>query len=465
MTAKGVSSMTTGRRKAQMQCALLAVALSGVAACGATTPPVVAGAPHYPDFVLPTLTSPDPRLEKIGRDHQAAWQMLQAGDVDRAAREFQNIVKKSPAFYPSQAALAYVELARHNYEPAVAGFDEALKEHADYVPALVGKGQALLALSRDADALRTFEAALHADPTLTDVARRVEVLRAKAEQENVAAARAAAQAGRLDEAVAAYGRAIAASPDSAFLYRDLADVETRQKNTDAALAHYRKAVELDPSDAASRIHIAEALEARDDVEGALAAYREAAAIDSTPDVKGRIAALEARAAYLKLPVEYRTLDQQPTLTRGDLAALIGIRLAPLLATAPPQPVLVTDTRGHWAEQWILEVTRAGIMSPYDNHTFGGSDVIRRSDLARVVSRLLKLIAANDPALLRQWQGKQAKMADVGVSNLNYADVSLAVSSGVLSLAPDDSFQLTRPVTGAEAIDAVNRLERLYNANK
>jgi len=55
------------------------------------------------------------------------------------------------------------------------------------------------------------------------------------------------------------------------------------------------------------------------------------------------------------------------------------------------------------------------------------------------------------------------MADVGVSNLNYADASLAVSSGVLSLAEGGLFQLSRPVTGAEALDAVTKLEHLYSA--
>ena len=81
-----------------------------------------------------------------------------------------------------------------------------------------------------------------------EVGRRVEVLRARAAQENVASARRAAQANRFDEAAALYEKAIAASPDSAFLVRDLADVEAKQGKTDQALARYRRAIELDPSD-------------------------------------------------------------------------------------------------------------------------------------------------------------------------------------------------------------------------
>ena len=45
------------------------------------------------------------------------------------------------------------------------------------------------------------------------------------------------------------------------------------------------------------------------------------------------------------------------------------------------------------------------------------------------------------------------MADVGVSNLHYADASLSVAAGILPLADGGLFQLSRPVSGAEAIDA------------
>ena len=107
------------------------------------------------------MSPPDPRLAALGKTaHETAWQFLQAGDLDRAEREFQAVLKRSPAFYPSDAALGYVELARKNYPPALEHFDRVLKDRADYVPALVGRGQTLLALSRDAEALAAFETAL-----------------------------------------------------------------------------------------------------------------------------------------------------------------------------------------------------------------------------------------------------------------------------------------------------------------
>jgi tetratricopeptide (TPR) repeat protein len=444
---------------------LAACLLSLATACGGKLPPPAAAAPRYTDFMFPALSPPDPRQAALATALQGGWQFLQAGDLNRAEKEFQAVLKKSPAFYPGDVALGYVDLARKNYPPALEHFDRVVAARATYVPALVGRGETLLALSRDADALAAFEAALRLDSTLSDIGRRVEVLRARAAQENVAAARGAAQAGRLDDAARAYEQAITASPDSAFLFRDLADIEAKLGKTDDALPHYRKAIQLDPTDVASRIRVAEMLEARGDVEGAMALYAEADGLEPSADLKRRLTALEARAAYLRLPEEYRALGDQPAISRGDLAALIGIRLESLVAGAPAQAVLVTDTRNHWAARWIMTVSGAGVMDPYDNHTFQPRTVIRRGDLAHAVSRMLKIIAARQPALLKDWQSRQARMSDVGVSNLNYADASLAVSAGILPLVDGGAFQLTRAVSGAEAIDAVTKLERLYNASK
>jgi hypothetical protein len=100
------------------------------------------------------------------------------------------------------------------------------------------------------------------------------------------------------------------------------------------------------------------------------------------------------------------------------------------------------------------------MDVYDNHTFEPRNTIRRSDLAQAVSRVLKIIAVRRPQLLKDWQSRQQKMSDIGVSNLNFADASLSVAAGILQLAPNGAFQLSRSVGGAEAIDAITRLERL-----
>ena len=445
---------------------VLSLALAAATAgCARTVAPPVVTTPRYPDFIFPGLSQPDPKQADLLREHDAAWRWFQAGDLARAESGFAAVLKRSPQFYPSDTAMGYVDLTRKEFESAGQRFDRVLLSNAGYVPALVGRGEALLALSREAEALASFESAVKLDPQLQAIARRVEVLRARAQQENVAAARKAAQANRLDEAARLYAQAIAASPDSAFLVRDLADVEAKQGKTDEALARYQRVIEMDPTDATSRIRIGEMLDARGDLAGAMKMYTEANNLEPTAELRRRIAAIDARLAYLKLPPDYRAIPDAASITRGDLASLIGIRLAPLIEHAPAQPVVITDARNHWAADWIMATASAGVMEPYENHTFQPRNAIQRSDLAQAVARMLKIIAAGRPQLMKDWQSRAQKMGDVGVSNLHFADASLSVAAGILPLADGGLFQLSRPVSGAEAIDAISRIERLYSASK
>jgi TolA-binding protein len=105
--------------------------LAIASACGTKLPPPVVSAPHFPDFITPTLSPPDPRLTPLEVAHDAAWQFLQAGDLNQAEKNFQSVLKRSPAFYPSEAALGYVALARKDYSAALDHFDAVLKSRAD----------------------------------------------------------------------------------------------------------------------------------------------------------------------------------------------------------------------------------------------------------------------------------------------------------------------------------------------
>jgi hypothetical protein len=213
------------------------------------------------------------------------------------------------------------------------------------------------------------------------------------------------------------------------------------------------------------MRIGEMLDALGDLAGAHQMYTEANTLEPSAELRRRLAAIDARLAYLKLPAEYRAIPDAPSITRGDLASLIGLRLQALLARAPAQAVVITDARNHWALEWIMATARAGVIEPYENHTFQPRTSVRRSDLAQAVARMLKIIAAGRPQLLKDWQSRIQKMGDVGVSNLHYADASLSVAAGIIPLVDGGSFQLSRPVSGAEAIEAIARVERLLTSAK
>ncbi len=441
----------------------LLAALVLLSACAPKMVPApVVSAPKFPDFMRPAVPPALADSPAAGFASRG-WTFLQAGDLKTAEREFATALKNQPAFYPAETSLGYVELARKDAKAALPHFDRAIELNArhDDVAAFMGKATALLALNREADALGALEMALAADPSQTELARRLEVLRFRNVEQGLGRARDAARAGRLDEAAQAYLVAIASSPDSAFLYRELAGVERQKGNAAAALEHFRKAAGLDPGDARTLAQIGELLEAGGDFDGAARAYSEALALEPGADLEKRLEDVRAKTALARLPAEYRAIDQAAQITRGELAALIGIRLGAIVASGRrSDAALITDVRTHWAATWILSVARAGIMEPFANHAFQPRTVVRRTDLAQAAARLLARIAAQNPARAKTWETARLKFGDLSPSHLAYPAASIAVASGVMKIAADNTFQPSRAVTGADAIEAIDKIQAL-----
>lgn len=442
--------------------ALVALLVSAMAAaCAPREAPVVTApaAPRFPEFVFPApAEGAEPRASQ---DQQSAWHLLQGGDARAAERRFAALLKRAPEFYPAHAGLGYTALSRTDYDEALAHFDRALERSATYAPALAGRGQTYLAMNRRDEALASFDAALAADPGLTAIRSAAEVLRFQGLQGGVAGARKAAEAGRLDEARTAYAQAIAASPDSPFLHRELAIVEQRAGQLPAALEHIQRAIELDANDPRNFVVQADVLEAMGEWDKAATALTSAAALEPSDVITQRIDALREKIAFAAMPPEFREIERAETVTRAQLAALIGMRLDALVKRAPRRSTaVITDTRGHWAAQWIIPVARAGFMEVYANHTFQPGAIVRRGDLAAAARTVLLAIAAENPRLGSSWRNARHRFPDLPPGHLSYPAASIAVEAGVMKTGEGGAFQLTRAVTGAEALAAIDRLAEL-----
>jgi tetratricopeptide (TPR) repeat protein len=446
-------------RAAAFGCVLCMLVLAaGCAPKTVAVPPTVP--PRFPDFIFP-VPPPGVGTPAALERHDLGWRWLQAGDTRTAERSFNAVLKESPGFYPAEAALGYAALARKDHDQAAQHFDRAVVGNPRYAPALAGRGEALLALGERDEALQSFEAALAADPKLETLRSRVEVLRFRGLQDDLAEARKLADSGKLREARAAYETAIAASPQSPFLYRELAIVEQRDKDLASALTHARKAAELDPNDSRSQVLIGEIHEAQGDLAKAIEAYSVALTLEPNEELAGKVESLRERAAFEAMPAEYKTIESSPTVTRGQLAALLGVRLDELLKRSRSRnAVVMTDARGHWAAPWILSAVRAGLMEVYPNHTFQPEAIVRRADLAQAASRALGVIAAENPRVGAVWRNPKRQFPDVSPGHLSYPAAATAVEAGVMAPLEDGAFGLGRPVTGAEAVAAVRALEDL-----
>jgi tetratricopeptide (TPR) repeat protein len=452
------SSPSAGRERRRIAIAAVLVLLAGCAKKPVNLP-APAGAPRFADFVFPAAAA-NLAAPAVLEQHRAAWQVLQSGDAKSAERDFTAILRQAPDFYPAEAGLGYAALARKDAQAALPHFDKVLTRNGGYAPALAGKGEALLSLGRTDAAADAFQAALAADPGLMALRGRVDVLRFRGVQQSIENARRAAEAGKLEDARRGYLAAIAASPESAFLYRELAAIEHKSGDNAPALVHARQAATLDPADARALLLVADILEGNREWAKAADAYAAANAVEPAEATAAKADQMREKAAFESMPAEYRAIEASPTVTRAQLAALLGTRLGDILRRAASRPVVLTDIRGNWAAPWIQAVTRAGVIEPFPNHTFQPSATVRRGDLAQAVSRVLTLVATEKPRLAARWRDARPTFGDVGPTHLLYPAAARAVSAGVMAPLEGDTFQLTRQVTGSEARDAVSKLEAL-----
>jgi tetratricopeptide (TPR) repeat protein len=278
----------------------------------------------------------------------------------------------------------------------------------------------------------------------------------------ITSAQKAAVDGRHAVAVQAYSEALEISPESAYLYRGLASIDREIGNVGSALENITRANFLEPSNPDGFVFQAEILESMGDLEGAEQAYSEANRLNPSNINTTRLAALKARLALSRLPPSYRAISDSSSVTRGELAALVGIRLDSLLSVLPrDETLLITDTRGHWAEPWVRTISQAGVMEVFLNHTFEPNQILQRGELAKTVESLLVIIGNRFPEKVFNWKNHSIDFSDLLPRNIQHKSAAMAVVSGVMSKFQDGTFRLTGRVSGQEAIEAVRRILDIY----
>jgi tetratricopeptide (TPR) repeat protein len=431
-----------------------------IVACGPKPAPVAPSAPRYPDYPVPVIPPALVVAEPVRARHSEAWRLLQSGDLRGASRAFTDNLRAMPDLYPSETGLGYALLAQKDFDLAAKRFASATSKNANYLPAWVGAAEANLARGADADAIVALEHILALDPQRPATKSRLELLRFKQLPAMIEAGQRARRAERWDEARTTLETALAMSPTSPVILRELALVELGSGALPAAETRARRAVAVDDRDAESHATLAMVLEARGNGRAAADEYDRAVAIDPRPEWRDKATGLRSSAELAVIPPEFRTVPTAATVTRAQVAAYVGIRLERLITRAPARVTEVaTDVRNHWASPWILPVTRAGIMEIQPNHMFDPAAQVRRGDLARIVSQLLAIIPQRQMDLVR-WRQAKPRFADVPPTHVFYAAAALAVSAGAMNPDAGSRFDPTRPASGPDLVAAIARVEEI-----
>ena len=300
-------------------------------------PAASAAAPAYPTFERPELGRAAGRAAAAGRPRCATTKAGPAcrpgGPTRRRRSSPRSSAARRRSIRPGPAH-GYARAGARDTAGAVASFDAALAARPGYVPALAGRAEAL---DRRRPRRRGDRRARGADRRRSAAHRgaapALETLRLQVIEGLVAEARAARQRGDLDAARTAWTRAVEASPDSADFLRELAagrapgraarrraDPRPRARccSTTATPARTRWS-------ATSRARAATCGRRSRRSSGRRRATR-------GPNTAPASRTSSAASIWPAMPEAFRSIGDRGAVSRGDLAALLGV--APRAAAAP-----------------------------------------------------------------------------------------------------------------------------------
>ncbi|HIM14304.1 MAG TPA: tetratricopeptide repeat protein [Acidobacteria bacterium] len=436
------------------------IALLVSISCGTRVPIVTT--PEYPNFVFPGIPTTYGGGLQL-QDQQSAWAFLQTGDLNGAKHRFEELLEMDSNFFPAVVGLGWVDLAEGRFQEAAAQFRLALDQKEDYVSALVGHGDALYRLNDIVSALKSYRFAVKIKPSLLRVERIVAELSLQVMTDQLVEARQFGEDGRLTDSEQAYREVIQGSPGSAFLYVELARIKQQQNELSEALVVIGQALALDDTYAEAFLLQGDLFESNGELELAVSAYTRANAIAPSELTADALSRARSGLRAVDLPTEYREIVTKGEITRGELAALLGVELGGLLRDAGSEvsTPIFTDTRNYWASQWVIEVARAGVMNVDGRYQFEPGRVVRRGGLAEIVAATLLLIAEFDPESGRRWRAARPRFTDLTSDHLNFDSASIAVGADVLDLSENGRFLPTRVVSGRDAADVVAKLTDLF----
>jgi tetratricopeptide (TPR) repeat protein len=427
----------------------LLLAVAALAAGCARPAPRAPLPPDTEEQVFPS-SPPGELTPKETERLESAWGALRAGDVARAERDLQGLLRDRPGLIAAETALAYTRLRAGRLDEAQRLFDRVLARREDYVPALVGAASTARRAGRGAEALALLRRAETAAPQDAVIRRRLAEVRLQLTEQRLAEGRSALAAGDRTAAERIYRAALEDAPEVAGLRLELADLLSGQGDRAGAVA----VLETDPTeDRQVLLRLAELHAAGQDLDRALDTYRRILARDPRDEEALRQSAyVREQLELLQMPEEYRRIASAPTITRADLAALVAVKVSALSRVAAGTPPVAIDISGSWAREHILKALAYDIMTVYPNHTFQPAATVRRGDVARAVQRVLDLMG--HPA------GTAPALTDMSRGNLNYYPAARAVAAGLMDLTPAGAFEAWRPVSGAEASHVLDGLVRL-----
>lgn len=406
---------------------------------------------------LPTEATTRLRLDdRIAAED--AWDALKAGRPDQAKKYLMKLGTASPV---REAGLAYADLLAGDLAAAEARFKSSVTGTPGMIPSRVGLAQIYESRRERDKAFNEYREILKLDPEHRWARPRFEALRNDLVKDATAAARAALAAGNRETAKREFLNVLAYAPDATNAHLELARIYRQEKNTADALVHFKAAMEAGTTDKAVLREYAEFLADSGQLGQSLDILENLAVAEPKDATVGkRVDELKAKLGVYEIPSQYDAIPGLESITREDLAALIGVKFGDALEAPSRKTEILVDVAASWAERFIVKIASFEIIRGSTNHTFQPRRIINRAELADAAVRLIDVLQDRGARFVPLVESRRIQIADVAADNGYYLSISRALAFQVMTLTPERKFEPERTVSGEEAIRVLDIIQGL-----
>jgi tetratricopeptide (TPR) repeat protein len=391
-------------------------------------------------------------------DYNKGYLEYRKGNQPKAREEFQKVLKKNPDNYPAFLAIGYTYIAENNMESAERYIGGALDKNPDYVQAHYAMAFVLEQQVRYQEALKHWDELKRIDPEYPGIDQAQRILRLKATESLLTQAREEAR-NNPERGIQLYKEAQKFAPEVSQIPLEIATIQIKQGQCREGITSLDESGEMLSDEPEIQLAYAECLSELDQYEKALETYEKVNLIAPTPETQQHIAELKEILAFRAMPEDFQNIAHTSEITRAQLAALIFTNLKFLEKYASSESVIVVDAFDHWATNYIRKAVNMGMMEVFPNRTFQPSRWITKLEMTRAAARILQILENNEEKKVERVE-ENALIPDVSPGNIYYSMIMNTIAAGVVSLDVDGKFHMNRPVSGAEALSVINRLQVL-----
>jgi len=414
---------------------------------------------QIPSPQIYTGNLPQSKVSELSLDEriiiEEAWNDIEKGNGRKAINQISKLNTENP-FYTIIMAYAYYLL--NEIQSAEQFFKTAIENNPNIIIAHLGLAQLYQKTQRKELAFIEYREVLKKEPEHTWAKTRYEEIKAEKTREALKTAKNFMDKGDLSAGEKVYLKALFYSPESAKAHKGLADIYMEEKNYDRAILHLKALLSHQPENTKLLKSYGEALFQNGEFKKSLEVYKDLKELEpEDQEIDKRIEQLKNRLGIFELPSQYNSIPSLETITKEDMAALLGVKFQKYLKDSSKEPPIIIDISTSWASDYILKLTSMDILDIYPNHTFKPKKIITRAQLAEIIYRLINYFKEKGYTLIQQIPPQSINLPDVPPSNFYYRPIIMAISYGVLNTSMGGNFNPEKPVSGQEAIKAIDIL--------